>query len=78
MQKRQIHFLSQMEQWSILSNAVNYIQYGRHPKNFYYLNISDVNKEKHKRKSSIEEERKMLELDFGGTPEKLNQSNQRY
>ena len=23
---------SQMEQWSILSNVVNYIQYDRHPK----------------------------------------------
>ena len=26
--------LSQIEQWSILSNAVNYMQYDRHPKNF--------------------------------------------
>ena len=24
--------ISQMEQWSILSNVVNYIQYNRHPK----------------------------------------------
>ena len=31
--------LSQMEQWSILSNVVNYIQYDRHPKNFYKLDI---------------------------------------
>ena len=29
--------LSQMEQWSVLSNVVNYIQYDRHPKNFYNL-----------------------------------------
>ena len=49
--------LSQMEQWSILSNIVNYIQYDRHPKNFYNLNIRAVNKEKHKRKSNIEEKR---------------------
>ena len=41
--------LSQMEQWSILSNIVNYIQYDRHPKNFYNLNIRIMNKEKHKR-----------------------------
>ena len=27
--------LSQMEQWSILSNMVNYIQYDKHPKNFH-------------------------------------------
>ena len=25
----------QMEQWSILSNVVNYVQYDRHPRNFY-------------------------------------------
>ena len=39
--------LSQMEQWSILSNVVNYIQYDRHPKNFHTLNIRAVSKEKH-------------------------------
>ena len=63
--------LSQMEQWSGLSNIVNYIQYDRHPKNFYNLNIRAVNKEKHKRKSNIGEERQMLELDFGDMPETL-------
>ena len=25
--------LTQMEQWSILGNTLNYIQYNRHPKN---------------------------------------------
>ena len=40
--------LLQMEQWSMLSNIVNYIQYDRHPKNFYNLNIRGVNKEKYK------------------------------
>ena len=61
-----------MEQWSILSNVVNYIQCDKHPKNFYNLNIRAVNKEKCKRKSTIQkEERQMLELDFGDTPEKL-------
>ena len=49
--------LSQMEQWSILINVVNYIQYDRHPKNFHDLNISAVNKEKYKRKLNVEEER---------------------
>ena len=32
-----------------------------------------VNKEKHKRKNDIEEERQMLELDFGDMPEKLKE-----
>ena len=56
--------LMQMEQWSILSNTLNYIQYGRHPKNFYSLNISAVNKY---RKSLCvkEEEKGMLGLGFG-------------
>ena len=34
--------LSQMEQWSILSNMANYTQYNRHPKNFHNLHIKAV------------------------------------
>ena len=49
-----------MEQWSILSNIVNYIQYDRHSKNFYGLNIKTID---HK-----EEDRQILELDFGEPP----------
>ena len=61
-----------MEQWSILSNVVNYIQYHRHPKNFHNLNISTVNKDRYKRNSNIEEDqRHVLEVDFGDKPEKL-------
>ena len=64
--------LSQMKQWSIQSNIVNYIQYDRHSKNFHNLNIRAVSKEKYKRKSNTQmEERQMLEIDFGDTPEKL-------
>ena len=63
-----------MEQWSILSNIVNYTQYDRHPRNFYNLNIRAVNKEKYKRKSITEKERQMFELDFGDTPEKLRET----
>ena len=64
--------LSQMEQRSILSIVVNYIQYDRHPKNFYNLNIKAVNKVNYKRRHNIKmEERQMLELDFGGMSEKL-------
>ena len=62
-----------MEQWLILSNKVNYIHYDRHPRNFYNLNIRAVNKEKHKRKCNIEEDRQMLELDFGDMLEKLKE-----
>ena len=62
-----------MEQWSILSNVVNYIQYNRCPKNFHKLDIRAVSRKRYKRKSSIEkeEETHMLILDFGDTLEKL-------
>ena len=60
-----------MEQWSILGNVVNYIQYNRHPKDFYNLDIKTVNQRSHKKRHNKEEERQMLELDFGDTPEKL-------
>ena len=59
-----------MEQWSILSNIVNYIQYNKHPKNFYNLNIRAVNKEKYKKiKYRKKKERQMLELDIRDTRE---------
>ena len=32
-----------MEQWSILSNVVNYIEYYKYPKNFHNLDIKAVN-----------------------------------
>ena len=35
--------LVQMEQWSILSNTLNYIRYDKHPRNFHNLGISAVN-----------------------------------
>ena len=28
--------LTQMDQWSILSNVFNYMQYDKHPKNYHY------------------------------------------
>ena len=52
-----------MEQWSILSNTLNYIQYDRHPKNYHNLGISMVNKCVNNA-CTKEEERDMLELDF--------------
>ena len=60
-----------MEQWSILSNVVNYVQYNRHPKNFYDLDIKTVDKKSHKKIYGKEEERHILEVDFGDTPDKL-------
>ena len=31
--------LTQMEQWSILSNIINYVQYSKNPKNFHSMTI---------------------------------------
>ena len=64
--------LTQMEQWSILSNTLNYIQYDRHPKNYHSLSVSAVNKCK-KTPCTKEEERDMLEVDFGHTPDVLKE-----
>ena len=41
--------LSQMEQWSILGNIVSYIQYDRHPKNYFILDIRAVDQKSHKK-----------------------------
>ena len=34
--------LTQMEQWSILSNIINYVQYSKIPKNFHSMTIRPV------------------------------------
>ena len=62
-----------MEQWSILSNMVNYIQYNRHPQKFYNLNIRAVNKKKYKKIMYRRRGRQMLELDFADMPEVLKE-----
>ena len=58
-----------MEQWSILSNILNYIQHDRYHTVSHTLNIKAVNK--HRNKSEGKEEKEPVELDFGSTPLKL-------
>ena len=60
-----------MEQWSILSNMLNYTQYDIHPKKFHNLGISAVNV--YKNHSDAEEEKDRVEVDFGPTPEILKE-----
>ena len=50
----------------MLSNMLNYIQYDRHPKNYQNLGINAVNK--YRNNLDIKEERDIIELDFGPTP----------
>ena len=38
--------ICQMEQWSIFSNVINYVQYSKNPKNFHPVSIKLVNKNK--------------------------------
>ena len=49
--------LSQREQWSILSNVINYVQYSKNPKNFHAMSIKPINN------SRINVERKRGEKD---------------
>ena len=62
---------TQMEQWSILSNMLNYIQHDRHPKNFHNLDIGAVNI--CKTLSEIREEKDRIEVDFGPTLDSLKE-----
>ena len=64
---------SQMEQWSILSNIVNYVQYDGYPRNVYDLDIKPIDHKSHKKiyDRFKEEDRQILEVDFGDTPEIL-------
>ena len=63
--------LSQMEQWSILSSVVNYVQCDKPPKNFHNLDIRTTDQKNYKKINKREEERQIVELDFGNMPGKL-------
>ena len=62
--------MTQMEQWSILSNILNYIQHDRHHTVNHTLNIKAVNK--YRNKSETKEEKEPAEQDFGSMSLKLN------
>ena len=55
-----------MEQWSILSNIVNYVQYDRHPRNFNDLDIKTIDQKNQEKiySKTKEEERHILDLDL--------------
>ena len=62
--------MTQMEQWSILSNVLNYVQHSRFHSMKHTLDIKAVNKYKHR---SHTENKEFKELDFGTTPQKLQE-----
>ena len=57
---------TQMEQWSILGNIVNYVQYDRHPRNFYDLDVNNIDQKSHRKiyDKFKEEDRQILELQY--------------
>ena len=61
--------MTQMEQWSILSNVLNYIQHDRHIMINQNLSIKVVNK--YKGSSKMEEGGETTGLGFGVTPQIL-------
>ena len=63
-------FMTQMEQWSILSNIQNYVQHSRFYSMKHILDIKAVNKYKHR---SSTEDREFQELDFGTMSQKLQE-----
>ena len=72
---RENKITSQIEQWSILSNAVNYVQYDRNPKNFYDLDIKAIDQKTHRKiyDRLKEEKKQVLELDFCDNLDKLKE-----
>ena len=59
-----------MEQWSILSNVLNYVQHSRLHSMNHTLDIKAVDKYKYRPNT---DNREFKELDFGATPQKLQE-----
>ena len=62
--------MTQMEQWSILSNVLNYVQHSRLNSMNHMLDIMAVDKYKHRHSK---DSREFKELDFGAMPQKLQE-----
>ena len=62
--------MTQMVQWSILSNVLNYVQHSRFHSMNHTLDIKAVSKYKYKPNA---DDREFKELNFGATPQKLQE-----
>ena len=69
MQKGSEPLMTQMEQWSILSNILNYIQHSKFNSMDHTLDVKAMNRYKIKPDMG----REFKELDFGITPQKLQE-----
>ena len=63
--------MTQVEQWSILSNILNYVQHDKYFISNHTLDIKRVNK--HKGKLDTRKEKESIKLDFDDTPLKLHE-----
>ena len=63
---------SQMEQWSILHNPLNYVQHSRFNSMSHSLNIRPVNRYKMRPNNSLSSsKREFREMDFGANSQNL-------
>ena len=62
--------MTQMEQWAILSNVLNYVQHSRLNTMNHMLDIRAVDKYKYR---PNKDNREFKELEFGATPQKLQE-----
>ena len=62
--------MMQMEQWTILSNILNYIQHDRHHTMNHTLNIRTM--KNYRSNSEAKEEKEFMESDFGSMSHKLH------
>ena len=63
---------TQMEQWSILNNLLNYVQHSRFNSMDHSLDVKPVNKYKMKSNDSLSlSDREFREVDFGKAPQSL-------
>ena len=62
--------MTQMEQWSILTNILNYVKHSRFHSMKHMIDIKAVNKYKYR---PNKEDRQFRELDIGATPQKLHE-----
>ena len=61
-----------MKPWSIPSNVINYVQYNRNLRDYYKLDGKALEPKNHKKISDrLKEDRQVIKLDFGDTPDKL-------
>ena len=62
-----------MEQWSILSSVVNYVQHDRNPTDYYNLEFKVLEQKNHGKiyDRPKEEDRQVMELDFADSADKL-------